>query len=71
MASNRTRKPDPSDRAWVAGLVDELGLVRAAKRLGLSRLATMNVAAGGDCYSTTLRRVQGLRPTLSGSKHAA
>jgi len=68
--SNRTRKPDPLDRAWVSGLVNELGLAGASQRLGLSRLATMNVATGGNCYGCTLRRVRGQRPGPSGLMQA-
>ena len=70
MASNRTRKPDPSDRAFVVGLVEQLGTIGAAKRLGLSRLATLNIATGGTCYASTLRRVQNQRPASSSSQAA-
>lgn len=56
-STNRTRKPDPTDRAFVAQLVERLGVVRAAKEIGLSRLAILNVVSGGDCYQPTLEAI--------------
>ena len=69
MTTNRTRKPETADRIWVAELIERHGITEAAKRLGLSRLAVLNVAHGGDCYPSTLKHVRAMRD--AGSRSAA
>ena len=64
-SSNRTRTPDPADRALVAYLVDEHGILGASKRLGLSRLALYNVMSGGGCYAPTLARIRAARAAVA------
>lgn len=59
--SPRTRKPSPEDRAFVRELVHRLGVHKAAEALKLSRLATLSVATGGDCYPSTLDQVTSCR----------
>jgi hypothetical protein len=61
MSHDKARHPDPSERDYVSALVDRHGLSRAARHLGLSRLATLNVAHGGVCYPSTLRQVNSVR----------
>ncbi|HEX2871667.1 MAG TPA: hypothetical protein VHP33_10430 [Polyangiaceae bacterium] len=56
--TNRTRKPPTPDRVYVSELVERMGVVKAAQALGMSRLATLNIAHGGDCYPSTLARVR-------------
>ncbi len=55
--SHRTRKPSAEDQAYVRDLVDRHGICGAARALKLSRLATLNVSLGGDCYQSTLAHV--------------
>jgi hypothetical protein len=55
--SHRTRKPTSEDQAYVRSLVESVGICRAAQALKLSRLATLNVSLGGDCYASTLAHV--------------
>ena len=61
MSQNRTRKPSPEDQSYVRGLIERHGTCTAARKLQLSRLATLNVAQGGDCYASTLAHVTALR----------
>lgn len=42
-------------------LVHRLGVHKAAEALKLSRLATLSVATGGDCYPSTLDQVTSCR----------
>ena len=50
-----------ADRAFVAQLITDRGLSLAAKTLGLSRLATLNVAAGQPVYTKTQAAVKSAR----------
>jgi hypothetical protein len=61
MSQEKARHPDPDEQSFVAELIEKHGMVTAAKRLGLSRLATLNVAHGGNCYPSTLRQVNSVR----------
>lgn len=55
---NKTRKPAPELTALVRTLIDEQGVAGAARMLGVSKLAALNIAIGGDVYNRTLAKVQ-------------
>ena len=59
--NNKTQNPEAADRAYVAGLIQDLGMSHAAKKLGLSRLATLNLASGGPTYSKSRLAVKAAR----------
>lgn len=67
----KTRRPTAADRVFVADIVERLGISAAARELGLSRLATLNVAHGGDCYQCTLERVAHARLVAMSGGQAA
>ncbi len=57
----KTQYPSAADRAFVTKLVSDLGLRRASLKLGLSRLATMNAAAGQPIYTRTQQAIRTAR----------
>lgn len=60
----RTITPPIALRIFVADLVDKFGLPDAAAALGLSKLATLNLANGGQCIRRTVQRATHARDSL-------
>lgn len=61
---NRIRfgtRPSELEKEFVLRLAQTVGLTGAARRLGISRLATASVAAGLDCHRGTLEIVRAQR----------
>lgn len=63
--------PDPALRAFVEGMIQRHGVLEAARRLKLSRLATVNLARGGRCQERTLRKAREARIEIERGRVAA
>jgi len=61
----RGRKADAIDREWAAALAERVGLLRAAKAVGVSRAALANVIAGLNVVPTTVAAIREARTRAS------